>query len=607
MLKNAKIGTKLGIGFGTILLMMFIMSIFSIETFVTVNDDVIFAFDYELTKVTLLNQLWDAIDIVKLNIEDILKTADADTIATLRAGINDSVAEADSLFKEIEPLISEGKDREIYTEVIKLRGEFHKTLQIVFGYLDKKDYDGLMGYFFQFENSESEYIEKVNDLLYLYIDNMNETGVKIKANMHLSIWILVGAIVVALLIAVPLAVVITKMITKPLYSCVDAAERIANGETNLYLEKKSNDELGTLIAAMDDMIASIKKLYEDAVSLSKEAVSGNLKSRIDVKKHKGDFAKIIQGMNDTMEAVVIPIHESMKVMNKLASKDLSIRINGVYQGDFNEFKDDVNSAIKNLEDSLIQVGMSVEQISSASDQINHVSQKLADATSTQASSIEQISTSLEQINVLTGSNSQQAKDGLRLTDIAMNAVDTANVAMDKMNTAMESILASSRQTAAIIKTIDEIAFQTNLLALNAAVEAAHAGEVGKGFAVVADEVKNLSARSADAASNTNVLIEESGKKTQMGSNIVEQVTQSFKEMKEQFNVVKKIVTEIVASSQEQALSISQITNGINEVSRSTQNNAANAEASASTADELHSQASELKDMVEQYVLSRRIK
>jgi len=605
MFKNAKIGTKLGIGFGTILVIMLIMFVFSIQAFITVRNDVSFAFDYELTKVTLLNQLWDAIDIVKLNVEDILKTTDADSIATLRGGIADSITEADSLYKEIDPLIAEGKDREIYTEALLLRAEFHKSLMIVYSFLDKKDYKGLMDYFFEFENNESVYIERINDLLYLYIDNMNETGVKIKDNMYHSIWVLVVAIVVGMVIALTLAVGITKMITKPLYICVDTAERIANGETNLYIEKMSNDELGTLVNAMDDMIGSIKLLYEDAVSLSKEAVSGKLNSRIDVKKHRGDFAKIIQGMNETMEAVVTPITETMKVMNKLASKDLSIRMNGTYQGDFNEFKDDVNIAIKNLEASLVQVELSVEQISSASNQINLVSQKLADATASQASSIEQISTSLEEINSLTAQNSDQAKDGLRITDLAVTAVDQANTAMEKMNAAMDSILTSAKETSAIIKTIDEIAFQTNLLALNAAVEAAHAGEVGKGFAVVAEEVKSLSNRSADAAKNTNVLIEESGKKTQMGSQIVEQVTQSFIEMKEQFSIVKKIVTEIVASSQEQAQGINSITLGINEVTRSTQNNAANAEASASTADELHSQAGELKDMVEQYVLSKR--
>jgi len=607
MLKNAKIRTKLGVGFGTILVIMLAMSIYAIISFLTVYQDVSFAFDYELSKVDLLNNLWDAIDIMKLNVEDILKTTDADTIATLKEGIYEAIAKADSLYDDIEPLVAEGIDRETYNEVIKLRTEFRRTMNVVLDYLDKQDYKSLMAYFFHFTESESEYIEKVNELFYLYIENMVNTGIKLKANAVSSITTLIITVILGFLIALILAYIITRMITKPLNKCVEAANSIASGVTDIYIEKKSNDETGMLADAMDDMIKSLKQLYEDAVFLSQEAVGGRLDSKIDLSKHKGDFAKIIRGMNDTMEAVVTPITEAMQVMEKLANKDLTYRIKGQYQGEFNDFKEDVNLAIANLDDSLTQVRMSVEQISQASNLINQGSQKLADTTSAQASSIEQISTSLEEVNSITANNSDQAKDGLKLADHAMRSVDQAALAMEQMNKAMDSILASARETSAIIKTIDEIAFQTNLLALNAAVEAAHAGEIGKGFAVVADEVKNLSTRSAEAARNTDVLIEESGKKSEQGSQIVETVTKSFNVMKDEFNNVKKIVTEIVASSQEQTQSISQITIGINEVTRSTQQNATNAESSASTADELHNQADELKDMVEQYVLSKRMR
>jgi methyl-accepting chemotaxis protein len=177
--------------------------------------------------------------------------------------------------------------------------------------------------------------------------------------------------------------------------------------------------------------------------------------------------------------------------------------------------------------------------------------------------------------------------------------------MEKMNKAMASILHSSQETGKIIKTIDDIAFQTNLLALNAAVEAAHAGDAGKGFAVVAEEVKNLALRSAEAAKNTNSLIEESGRNSEMGSRIVEEVTKSFQLMKDQFNKVKSIVNEISASSDEQAHGVNQISTGVNEMNRVTQQNAANAEESASAAEQLNSQAAELKSMVATFTLSKK--
>jgi methyl-accepting chemotaxis protein len=371
------------------------------------------------------------------------------------------------------------------------------------------------------------------------------------------------------------------------------------------LNYKSNDEIGHLGNAMNLMINSIRNLLEDIHSIAEKAQDGHLHSRADAKKHEGRFSDIITEFNGTLDAVVIPIDEAMSVMDRVAKRDLTARVTGKYKGDLLSFATNLNTAVQNLDDSLIQVDSAVDQISSASSEISSGSHVLANATSEQASSLEEISASLEEINSLTSGNADNAKSGLKLADQAVIAVDTGNTAMEKMNSAMESILKSSQETGKIIKTIDEIAFQTNLLALNAAVEAAHAGEAGKGFAVVAEEVKNLALRSAEAAQNTNILIEEATKNSTVGSDIVEQVTKSFQEMKEQFNKVKSIVNEISASSDEQAHGVSQISTGINDMNRVTQNNAANAEESASAAEELNEQATSLKRMVNTFNVSRK--
>jgi len=425
-----------------------------------------------------------------------------------------------------------------------------------------------------------------------------------KVNSSLIVMI-IASLILGVFIAFAFTFVISRMIIHPLEACVKVAKELSFGNTKVTVNIKSKDELGALAEAMQEMIHSIKTMYEDATMLVAEAVKGHLKTRADLTHHHGDYAHIIEGLNNTLDAVITPITEVMNVMDKLSHKDLTARVTGNYSGELGTFKDNVNRAIMNLESSLSQVVLSSEQISAASRQISQGAQSVADATATQASSLEEISSSLEEINSLTSANADNAKNGLKLSDTAVASVDEGSSAMEKMNQAMSAILSSSQETAKIIKTIDEIAFQTNLLALNAAVEAAHAGEVGKGFAVVAEEVKSLALRSAEAAQNTNVLIEESGKNSQMGSNIVEQVTESFNQMKEQFNKVKNIVGEIVKSSAEQASGVRQINAGVGEMNRSTQQNAANAEKSASAAEELSGQAAELKRMVEEYTLSRK--
>jgi methyl-accepting chemotaxis protein len=491
-----------------------------------------------------------------------------------------------------------------WAQLIRNRNEFLRVAVGMIGNIESGDMDTLVqtlmsDYYVVLNN----YVGMIEEVIDYEEAAMTQSGKEIQKSVNDAITYITLSFIIGLIIAVVFALVITKMITKPLSKCIDVAVNIAEGRTDIQIVVDSKDETGILSEAMQNMARRIRRMYDDATYLSEEALEGKLKSRADVSLHRGDYAKIIKGINNTLDAIVTPLSEAMTVMDKLSHKDLTARVTGSYKGDLDNLKNNINLAAKNLEDSIVQVGIAVDQITSASGEISTGSQTLAEATSEQASSLEEIAASLEEISSLTGNNADNAKSGLRLADLAVHAVDEGNTAMAKMNSAMEAILKSSEETSKIIKTIDEIAFQTNLLALNAAVEAARAGEAGKGFAVVAEEVKNLALRSGEAAKNTNVLIDEASQNSEMGSKIVEQVTKSFAEMKEQFAKVKSIVNEISASSDEQAHGVNQISTGVNEMNRVTQQNAANAEESAAAAEELSSQAAELKSMVNQYVLS----
>ena len=607
MLKNAKIGVKLGVGFGVLIVAMIIISVISITALNTINHEEEEMLKSDFVKLVLANNMIDQINIYARSYRNIALVDDQNEINMNRNRINNARQEFIRIVDTMTPLIAQrGEERELYNNYTRIRQEYIEVMNIMDRYIDANNKAQIVSYLLgDFRVKQNEYITSIEKLIEYQANAMREAGDSITNLIGNSIMIVLVSFGLGLLIAVILAILITKMITKPVSECVDIANNLARGNTNISISVDSKDETGILANAMQKMIQSIKVMYEDTIFLSEEAIAGKLKSRADVKKHQGDFAKIVKGVNDTLDAVINPINEAMKVMHRLANRDLTARVTGNYNGDLDTFKENINLAAQNLEESLIQVDMAVEQISAASNQISSGSQVLAEATSEQASSLEEISSSLEEINSLTGNNADNAKSGLKLADQAVGAVNEGNVAMDKMSKAMESILKSSQETGKIIKTIDEIAFQTNLLALNAAVEAAHAGDAGKGFAVVAEEVKNLALRSAEAAKNTNVLIEEAGKNSEMGSKIVEQVTKSFMEMKEQFNKVKNIVNEISASSDEQAHGVNQISSGVGEMNRVTQQNAANAEESASAAEELNSQAAELKSMVDQFTLSKK--
>ncbi len=259
------------------------------------------------------------------------------------------------------------------------------------------------------------------------------------------------------------------------------------------------------------------------------------------------------------------------------------------------------SIIKPIKRIIDALTSGAEQVAAASGQVSAASQSLAEGATEQAAGLQETSSSLEEMASMTKQNADNAQQANTLAAEARTAANTGAESMQRMNEAIQEIQKSSDETSKIIKVIDEIAFQTNLLALNAAVEAARAGEAGKGFAVVAEEVRNLAMRSAEAAKDTANMIEESVKNSKNGVDIANEVTRVLEEIVQGVGKTTDLVSEIAAASQEQAQGIDQVNTAIAQMDKVTQQNAANAEESASASEELRSQAESMNDVVAELV------
>jgi methyl-accepting chemotaxis protein len=455
-------------------------------------------------------------------------------------------------------------------------------------------------------------------------------------------WITIITTVVSMIVLVTFSLILIRHLSTPLNQITSLALRFAKGDLSETTNHQSQDEIGQLAdsfrkmadaqkakmqvareisqgnlhvtidlasghdglgQAMVAMKENINKLLSDVSVLAEAAVQGRLDVRADASKHGGDFASIIKGINETLDKTIAPIDEASRVLERIAQRDLTVRMRGDYRGDHATIKQALNKALDNLNSGFNEVAIEADGISVACEQLAAGSQMAAEGTSQEAQALENVSTSVNEIAEMIRQTSANAQHIKNLTTSARDLTATGVDAMKRLSEAIDRIKHSSGETSRIVKTIDEIAFQTNLLALNAAVEAARAGDAGKGFAVVADEVRSLAIRSADAAKNTTELIEGAVRNSEEGVHLNEDVLRHLDGIHNQVNQVFSTMTEVAAAAQQQNSLIDMISRAVNEINDITQRNAAAVQQSASAVRQLSHQADEMRATAGMFQLS----
>jgi methyl-accepting chemotaxis protein len=447
---------------------------------------------------------------------------------------------------------------------------------------------------------------------------------------------------VTLLVVFGLSWLIARSIQRPVAAMAVAAARLATGDTSVRVVRESDDEIGMLADAFASLVQfvnasasaadamsrgdlsvqlharsaqdalahsinrtadTLRHLNDEVLVLVQAAREGRLDVRADESRFDGAYRTLLAGINDMVSVSAAPVNDASAVLERVAGRDLSARITTDYSGDHARIKHALNDTLSQLEAALRDVDAATDEVSSVSSQIASTSESVADGASAQASALEQIAASLQELSSLAQRNATSAGTARTMTDAARERAEQGSASIGRLTQAMDAMRTSSRDTAKIIGTIDEIAFQTNLLALNAAVEAARAGDAGRGFAVVADEVRALALRSADAARRSADVIAQSVADAERGAALNRETTEHFAAIAGLVAQVSSVVSEIAMASRQQAEGVAQIVIGTDQMNTVTQRSAANSEESAAAAQELLAQAQGLTSMLNSFTFT----
>jgi methyl-accepting chemotaxis protein len=358
--------------------------------------------------------------------------------------------------------------------------------------------------------------------------------------------------------------------------------------------------IGITVAIICFVVGKMTGIIGLAARYQREMAKGDVSRDIAKRylRRTDEFGEMAQSFQQMVEAQ----RKKAASARAIADGHLDTQIEVVWE------KDLLGQALKNMLENLnrliIMVNDAGLQVASGASEVSDSSQALSQGAAEQASSLEQITSAMTQIASRTKTNAENATQASHLASDTCDLAYHGSREMEKMLKAMEDINVSSKSIAKIIKVIDEIAFQTNLLALNAAVEAARAGRHGKGFAVVAGEVRNLATRSAEAAKETEELIESSVNKVRKGTEIAGQTSDALNRIVDASSQMAKLVQDIASASNEQAQAVAQINQGLNQIEQVTQQNTASAEQTAAAAEQLTGQAEQLKQALSYFTLNR---
>jgi methyl-accepting chemotaxis protein len=562
--KDLAVSKKLIAVFSGVLVVTAGLGLFAIGSLATLNTASSEVRDNWMPSITHLGRFEYFLTRSRVAQANFVMAASEDQRAAARKDMDAYLGEANQAWNQYLLLATASAEKAMVAKISAERAEYEPLQARLEQVLKTEGKDAAAAYFMGPMKKEfSDIIAAADDDMAFNEKSGIAAGNRIEAT-HSNAQIM---ILIALALVIGLGVVATyalvRAISKPLGAITAAMSELARGNLKAHVpHADQQDEIGKLADAMTSF--------------------------------KNQLAEAERAKDEQTEVIVASIGTGL---DHLARGDLTHRVSAELTGAFAKLKQDFNTAMGRLEDTMKNVLGTTGQIATGASEISQAADDLSRRTEQQAASLEQTAAALEEITATVKKTASNAKEASHSVADAKSAAEDGGRVVETAIHAMDAISHSSKQITDIIGVIDEIAFQTNLLALNAGVEAARAGDAGKGFAVVASEVRALAQRSSEAAKQIKALINTSGGHVENGVKFVGQSGEALKRIVDQVLQINALVGEMAQAAEQQSTGIEQVNAAVSQMDQVTQQNAAMVEESTAASRNLAGETKNLSNLV----------
>ncbi len=331
MLTNLKIGTRLSLGFGILLLLMMAVGGYGIKSVNALHDEIELLVEDRMVKVEQANGIIDQINIVARATRNMIIDDNRDSQAKEAQRIADARKTAGSLLEKMKATVKDDKGVALLNKITNdIRPVFGRHLEALLGLIkEEQTLKARMLLLGEYRQIQSAYFTTVEELITLQTQLANEAGKEAEHDASTATRVIATLLAAALGVSVVLAFFTIRSITGPVGKAAALAETMAKGDFTAKLDINQKDEIGQMATSLNSMVGQLNTMIRDIIggvnsltasSNDLASVSNQLSANAkDTSDRAATVAAATEEMSTNIQSVSAAMEQSTSNVNMVAS------------------------------------------------------------------------------------------------------------------------------------------------------------------------------------------------------------------------------------------------------------------------------------------------